>query len=149
MQVKRHCQMICLLLLQNLKHNIQKPIHCIGMKPLIVCQLRHSIKCPVQNTVSVNQYQLFHSALLILVHLKSSRPWNPLFCIYPASAVRFHYSQNFTLKFPPDATSEAEGSAPSKHPLHKGSPLHNRSPAAACLPAPSARPAPCSPPEPR
>ena len=44
LQIKSHRQMIWLLLLEDLKHNIEEPVYRIGMKTLRVCQFRHPVK---------------------------------------------------------------------------------------------------------
>ena len=46
-QVKGHSQMIRLLFLQNLKHNIEEAVHRIGVKPLRIGQIRNPVKGPV------------------------------------------------------------------------------------------------------
>ena len=53
MDVKGNRQIVRLFLLQNLKHNIQKAVHGISMQPLRITKVRHPVKCPVQNTMSV------------------------------------------------------------------------------------------------
>ena len=47
MYVKSHHQIFGMFFIQNFKHNIQKPINGIRMKPLRIAQIRHSIERPV------------------------------------------------------------------------------------------------------
>ena len=56
MNIKRNRQILRLLLIQNLKQNLQKAIYGSCMKSRRIGQIRHSVKCPVQYAVSVNQY---------------------------------------------------------------------------------------------
>ena len=56
MNIKCYRQIFRLFFLQDFKHDIQETINRICMESLCICQIRKSIKCPVQNTVSVNQY---------------------------------------------------------------------------------------------
>ena len=61
--------------LHDLKHDIQKDIHRIRMKPLAVRKIRYAVKSPVQDTVSVYQYKFlphlnsmpFHVKILIKI----------------------------------------------------------------------------------
>lgn len=54
------------VLIQNFKHNIQKTINGICVQSLCITQIRHSVECPVQYTVSVDQYQFLTHTLSIL-----------------------------------------------------------------------------------
>ena len=66
MYIKGHRQILWLLLIQNLKHNVQEPIYCIRVKSICVSQIRNSVECTIQYTVSINQYDLFsHSNYLV------------------------------------------------------------------------------------
>ncbi len=56
MHVKGHRQEIRLLLLQNPEHDVQKAVHRIGVQTFGIGQIRHAVKGPVQNAVSVYQY---------------------------------------------------------------------------------------------
>ena len=62
MDVKGHCQIIRALFLQDFEKNIQKAIHPIGVKAFAVGKIGHSVKRPVQNTVSVDQYEFLHDS---------------------------------------------------------------------------------------
>ena len=66
--VKCHSQIFRLLLLQYLQHNVEEAVDGICVEPLGVSQIRESEKCPVQYTVSINQYYLF------------SHSFSPFFC---------------------------------------------------------------------
>ena len=54
LSVKGHRQMVALLFLQDLEHNIQKSIHCIGMDSFGIGEIRHPVKSPVQDAVAVD-----------------------------------------------------------------------------------------------
>ena len=72
--IESHRQIIRLLLLQNLEHNIQKAEDRVRVEPLPVGQFRHPVKRPVQYTVSVyqNQFQSHILSSLTLPFLISS-----------------------------------------------------------------------------
>ena len=59
MHVKSHRQIFRLFLLQNLEHDIQEAIYRIGMEPLGIAQIRHTIERSVQYAVPVNQNHFF------------------------------------------------------------------------------------------
>ena len=61
--IECHRQILRLFLFQYLKHNVQKSIDRIGMQSLRIRQVRETIKRPVQNTVSINQYNLTHAVI--------------------------------------------------------------------------------------
>lgn len=61
MHVKSHRQIFRLFLLQNLEHDIQEAIYRIGMEPLGIAQIRHTIERSVQYAVPVNQNHFFYS----------------------------------------------------------------------------------------
>ena len=56
MHIKGYGQIIRLLLIQDLKQNIQKTIDRICMQSMYIGQIRQSVKSPVQNTVAIDQY---------------------------------------------------------------------------------------------
>ncbi len=68
MHIKRHRQVIRLLFLQDLEHDIQESIHRIGMKPLAVSQVRHSVESPIQYAVSIYQYKFFRHTLFLSLY---------------------------------------------------------------------------------
>ena len=70
MYIKGHSKISRILFLQNLKHNVKKAINCVGVKPLRITQIRHTIERAVQYAVPVNQYQLFAHHFL---HFKASQ----------------------------------------------------------------------------
>ena len=57
MHVKCHRKVIRFFFFQKAKHNIQKSVNRIGMKPLGIGQVLHAVKCPVQDAVPVYQYK--------------------------------------------------------------------------------------------
>ena len=57
--VKGDRQIFRFFLVQDLEQDIQKPEDGVGVQPFRVGQVRHPVKCPVQNTVSVNQNNFF------------------------------------------------------------------------------------------
>ena len=57
--VKCDRQVFRLFLIQNLEQDIQKSENGIGVQALGIGQIRHPVKCPVQNTVSVDQNDFF------------------------------------------------------------------------------------------
>ena len=59
MYIKCHRQEFRLFFLQYFKHNIQEAIYRIGMKPLRITQIRHTIERSVQYAVPVNQNHFF------------------------------------------------------------------------------------------
>ena len=57
--VKRHRQIIRFFLIQDLEQNVQKPVYSACVYSGGICEVRHPVKGPVQNTVPVHQHQLF------------------------------------------------------------------------------------------
>ena len=68
--IKCHRKKIRLLLLHDLKHDIQEAIHRIRMKPLAVRKIRYAVKSPVQDTVSVYQYKFLPHLNSMPFHVK-------------------------------------------------------------------------------
>jgi hypothetical protein len=65
--IKSNSKVLWLLFIKNFEQNIQKAIHPIGMKPSGISEHGYSIISPVQDTVTVNQYnltQLIKSSIL-------------------------------------------------------------------------------------
>ena len=58
-QIKSHRQIIRLLFIQDTEHDVQEPIDSIGMQPFRTGQIRYAVERPVNDTVTVNQYDLF------------------------------------------------------------------------------------------
>ena len=54
-QVKGNGKVLRLLFFHNSEHNIQKSIYCSCMASLCIGKIRQAIKCPVQNTMSIDQ----------------------------------------------------------------------------------------------
>ena len=57
--IESNGQVIRFFLVQDLKQDIQKTEYCTRVNAGRICEIGHPVKCPVQNTVSVYQYQLF------------------------------------------------------------------------------------------
>ena len=72
MDIKSHGQIIRLQLIDLAEKNIQKAIYSSRVDALRISQIRHSVKCPIQNTVPVDQQQLFpgsrHACSCFTVH---------------------------------------------------------------------------------
>ena len=66
MYVESHRQIIRLFLFQNFKHNIQKAINRVGVQSRGIGQIRHAVKRPVQNAVSIDQYKFLVSHHILL-----------------------------------------------------------------------------------
>ena len=72
--IKRHSEIVCLLLVEYLEQYIQKPEYRACMNPGRVREVRHSVKRPVQNTVPVHEHKLlFTHSSLILSKYRSQR----------------------------------------------------------------------------
>ena len=54
MKIKSHSEILRLLFLQDFKQDIQKTVHSSRRFSLGIGKGRHSVECPVQNTVAVN-----------------------------------------------------------------------------------------------
>ena len=57
--VESHRQIIRLFLIQDLEEYIQKPVYSACVNTCSVREVRHPVKGPVQNTVTVHKHQLF------------------------------------------------------------------------------------------
>ena len=57
--IKSNCQVIRFLLIKDLKQDIQKSENRSGVQSCRVGQIRHPVKCSVQNTVPVYEHKFF------------------------------------------------------------------------------------------
>ncbi len=65
MHIKSNSKIVRLLLIKDFEHDIKKAVDCASVHARGICKVRHSVECPVQNTVSVNQDKFFtHKYLL-------------------------------------------------------------------------------------
>ncbi len=61
LDIKCHEQMCRRLFFDHFDENIQKTINGVRMESFLICQVRHPVKRPVYNTVSVDQYKFIHN----------------------------------------------------------------------------------------
>ena len=64
--IKSHQNILRSLLLQEFQKNVQKSIDGIGMQPVAISQIRHTVKSPVDNTVAVDQHDFIRHSRYFL-----------------------------------------------------------------------------------